>query len=86
MKMMRIHEERIRAFNTRNTKLWCRGRVGIEHQFVWTVEYCYMAGNSPKGAEREVCSECGRKARIREMTLEEAKVAWESRNSSKWQA
>lgn len=35
--MYRDEEPRIKNYNTRDTKKWCRGKVGVEHNASWKI-------------------------------------------------
>ena len=39
----------------KNTKRWCRGKVGVAHDFAWHLDY-----KGRKGWHEETCKNCGK--------------------------
>jgi hypothetical protein len=58
-------EDRILRSNTRDTKRWCKGKEGAEHQFTWVFQFADYRDRDHKQWEQQVCSVCGRKAKWR---------------------
>lgn len=61
-------DDKVRKGSVKDTRRWCRGRVGVARAVEW-VNYFEMkhgAGSSPEFKwQCEVCSTCGRKLRSR---------------------
>lgn len=51
--------------NTRNTHLWCKGRVGIDHQFEWKTSHPQFEGDETWPYQRQKCSVCGKHGKLR---------------------
>lgn len=50
---------RERKTNSRDTRRWCKGKVGQEHNYTWTVDTRYNFGGR-RDWYKLACSDCGK--------------------------
>ena len=69
-------EERVKSFNKRKTKKWCKGKEGVLHQGKWLSTLLVHLGEAEyrrRGYDKEqkwswevlVCQNCGKQLRLR---------------------
>lgn len=59
--------DRVRAHNSRSTRRWCRGRVGVLHQWEWRPYGTLGAEHDPGWPWIvQVCTSCGRHGKLRD--------------------
>lgn len=62
-----IIEPSHRAGNSKDTRRWCKGRVGVEHELVWQHLFGGELGSHMGRMEYQTkkCLNCGRNAKLR---------------------
>ena len=60
-------EPQILHTSKRDTRRWCRGKVGVEHKAVWTYWMaCDIFGDRGSSFWRLICQECGKHLGLRQ--------------------
>ena len=65
MRDPQAEESRVRRYNSKDTKRWCKGRVGIDHTGVWQFWMDGFGSDGKRQWERFVCTTCERVLKIR---------------------
>ena len=60
MKKVSPEKEVPKHRNKKNTKLWCKGKEGKPHDYVWVVHNRYISVNRTFNVLNYACSNCGK--------------------------
>jgi len=60
--------DQVKGSKRRNTRKWCKGKVGVLHEYEWRCSHPEFEGDPTWKWERQVCIKCGRKYKLRKRT------------------